>query len=148
VSITVVDADDLLDKPEEVIRAYCKEVGLEFTEGMLKWGDEESEARAKEQFEKWNGFHDDAIGSTELKARGHALVSFFLSFWEAKGRGRGRRWRWGREGANRKQKTPTEAEEDQQWREKFGEDAAKVIRETVNANIPDYEYLKGFAIKF
>jgi hypothetical protein len=37
--------------------------------------------------------------------------------------------------------------EDQEWREKYGEEAAKVIRETVNANIADYEYLKSFAIK-
>lgn len=29
VSITVIDADDLLDDPEGVIRAYCKEVNIE-----------------------------------------------------------------------------------------------------------------------
>lgn len=37
--------------------------------------------------------------------------------------------------------------EDQEWTEKFGEEEAKVIRKTVNANIADYEYLKGFSIK-
>ncbi|KAK0645887.1 P-loop containing nucleoside triphosphate hydrolase protein [Cercophora newfieldiana] len=118
VTITVIDADDLLDHPEDVIRAYCKEVGLEFSPGMLKWEDEESKARAKEAFEKWNGFHEDAIGSTELKPRAHAL------------------------------KTPSVEEEDQSWREKYGEEAARMIRETVDANVEDYEYLKGFAMKF
>ncbi|KAK4448584.1 P-loop containing nucleoside triphosphate hydrolase protein [Podospora aff. communis PSN243] len=118
IRITVIDADDLLDYPEDVIRAYCKEVGLEFHPGMLKWEDEESKARAKEQFEKWNGFHEDAIGSTELKAREHRA------------------------------KTPSREEEDESWREKYGEEAARMIRETVDANVEDYEYLRGFAMKF
>ena len=47
----------------------------------------------------------------------------------------------------KKKKTKTVETEDQEWREKYGEEAAKVIRETVNANIADYEYLKSFAIK-
>jgi hypothetical protein len=37
--------------------------------------------------------------------------------------------------------------EDKEWREKYGVEAARMIRECVNANIPDYEYLKSFAIK-
>jgi hypothetical protein len=37
--------------------------------------------------------------------------------------------------------------EDEEWREKYGEEAAKVIRECVNANIQDYEYLKSFTIR-
>jgi len=79
VRVTVVDADDLLDRPEEVIRAYCREVGIDFTPAMLNWGgdDEEAQQKVKEKFEKWNGFHDDAIGSTELKPRAHALVCSF-----------------------------------------------------------------------
>jgi hypothetical protein len=46
-----------------------------------------------------------------------------------------------------KKKTTSVEIEDQQWREKYGDAAAKVIREAVNANIADYEYLKSFAIK-
>ena len=37
--------------------------------------------------------------------------------------------------------------EDEEWREKYGDSGAKIIRECVNANIEDYEYLKSFAIK-
>jgi len=44
-------------------------------------------------------------------------------------------------------KTKTVETEDQEWREKYGVEGAKIIRETVDANIPDYEYLKSFAIK-
>lgn len=38
--------------------------------------------------------------------------------------------------------------EDVQWREKYGEMGQKIIRACVNENIPHYEYLKQFAIKF
>jgi len=37
--------------------------------------------------------------------------------------------------------------ENKEWAEKYGEKEAKVIRETVDANIPDYEYLKSFALR-
>lgn len=69
--ICVIDADDLLDYPEQVVEAYCKAVDLDYSPQMLKWGSEESQQRAKEAFEKWNGWHDDALDSTELKAREH-----------------------------------------------------------------------------
>lgn len=36
--LMVIDADDLLDDPESVIRAYCDHVGLDFTDNMLNWG--------------------------------------------------------------------------------------------------------------
>ncbi|KAK3391665.1 hypothetical protein B0T20DRAFT_421898 [Sordaria brevicollis] len=117
VKVTVVDADDLLDNPEGTLRAFCEDVGLDFSPKMLKWDDEESQRTAKEAFEKWNGFHDDAIGSTELKPREH------------------------------KAKTPTKEEEDNEWKEKYGEEGQKIIRETVDKNVADYEFLKKFALK-
>ncbi|KAK3898624.1 P-loop containing nucleoside triphosphate hydrolase protein [Staphylotrichum tortipilum] len=116
--ITVVDADDLLDRPGEVIEAFCEDVGIDYHEGMLRWGDEEGQRLAVEAFEKWNGFHDDAIGSTGLRARVGG------------------------------KKPPTAAEEDEEWRRKFGEEGQRVIRATVDANVADYEYLKSFALKF
>ncbi|TVY19382.1 hypothetical protein LARI1_G002319 [Lachnellula arida] len=119
VSITVIDADDLLDDPEAIIKAYCAEVGIDYTPKMLVWDTEEAHQRARDAFEKWKGFHDDAINSTSLKPRSAA----------------------------HKKKTKTVETEDQEWREKYGVEGAKIIRETVDANIPDYEYLKSFAIK-
>lgn len=38
-------------------------------------------------------------------------------------------------------------DENAEWKEKYGEEGAKVIRETVDKNMKDYEYLKQFAIK-
>jgi hypothetical protein len=80
VDICVIDADDLLDNPYGIIEAYCKSVGIPFSGRMLKWS-EEDQRRAKEQFETWKGWHEDAIQSTELKPRKHVSYSpsIFLS---------------------------------------------------------------------
>lgn len=75
VSITVIDADDLLDNPEGIVEAYCKEVGIDYCPEMLNWDTEEDHQRAKDAFEKWKGFHEDAINSTSLKPRAVSHVS-------------------------------------------------------------------------
>ena len=82
VEITVIDADDLLDNPDKVIRSYCDAVGIDYSPDMLKWGDEASQRDAVNAFEKWKGFHEDAIGSTSLKPRENKLVggAFFFFF--------------------------------------------------------------------
>ncbi|KAH7313378.1 P-loop containing nucleoside triphosphate hydrolase protein [Stachybotrys elegans] len=114
--LTVVDADDLLDKPEETIRTFCSRVGLDFDPGMLVWNESDQE-HARRLFEKWTGFHDDAIKSDCLRARTHA------------------------------QKQTSDQAENEEWLKKYGPEGQKVIRATVDANIPHYEYLKQFCIK-
>jgi hypothetical protein len=114
--LTVLDADDMLDNPEGTIRAYCDRTGIDFKPEMLVWTQEDTDF-AKCQFEKWNGFHDDAIKSSSLQARTH------------------------------KQKEVTVESENQEWVNKYGVEAQKVIRATVDANIPHYEYLKQFCIR-
>ncbi|KAL2431943.1 hypothetical protein ABEF95_003927 [Exophiala dermatitidis] len=113
----LIDADDLLDDPEGILRVYCKSVGLEFTHDMLNWDNEEDQKRAKAAFEKWKGFHEDAIESKDLKPRTH------------------------------KKAARSEAEWDAEWEKKYGKEAAKLIRETVDANMEHYHYLKQFALK-
>ncbi|OBT89664.1 hypothetical protein VE02_01804 [Pseudogymnoascus sp. 03VT05] len=119
VSITMIDADDLLDNPNGIIEAYCKEVGMDYDPGMLNWDTEEDHAQAKRAFEKWRGFHNDAIESSSLKPRD----------------------------SKHGKKTKTVEEENECWKETYGAEGAKIIRECVDANIPDYEYLKSFALK-
>ncbi|KAI1333790.1 P-loop containing nucleoside triphosphate hydrolase protein [Xylariaceae sp. FL0016] len=116
--ITVIDADDLLDQPEPVIRAFCREAEIPFTPDMLKWDDAENQEYVANAFAKWIGFHNDAIESTCLSARKHG------------------------------QKVITEESENEEWRQKYGEKGMKVIRACVDENIPHYDYLKSFAIKF
>ena len=80
VDICVVDADDLLDNPKGIIEAFCKSVGIPFDEGMLSWDSEEDQKQAKDAFEKWPGFHEDAMNSCDLKPRLHVsgIASHFL----------------------------------------------------------------------
>lgn len=71
VEICIIDADDLLDDPEGVLRKYCKSVGLDFSPSMLVWDDEDSQQYARDAFAKWDGWHDDALNSKDLKPRAH-----------------------------------------------------------------------------
>ncbi|RAH63733.1 uncharacterized protein BO66DRAFT_416456 [Aspergillus aculeatinus CBS 121060] len=117
VEICVVDADDMLDNPAPMIEAFCRSVGLKYDPSMLCWDTEADHACARAAFEKWRGFHNDAIESTGLVGRKHP----------------------------RAQKT--EAQFDAEWQEKYGPEGAALIRKTVDANMADYLYLKNFAMK-
>lgn len=78
VEICVIDADDLLDNPTGIIEAYCKSVGVDYDPGMLKWDTKEDQQQARDAFEKWSGFHDDAMDSSMLKPREHVSVLPFV----------------------------------------------------------------------
>ena len=41
----------------------------------------------------------------------------------------------------------TEEQWDAEWKEKYGAEAARVIRKTVDENMEDYLYLKQFVMK-
>ncbi|CAD0021953.1 unnamed protein product [Aureobasidium pullulans] len=117
VDICVIDADDLLDNPTAILEQFCKSVGIEYSPSMLNWNNEEDHTHAKEAFEKWRGFHEDAIHSTELKPRTH------------------------------KKAEKSDEQLFAEWSEKYGEEAAKIIQKTVAENVKDYEHMKQFAIK-
>ncbi|MCJ1400656.1 hypothetical protein MMC11_003864 [Xylographa trunciseda] len=116
--VCLVDADDLLDDPAGIVKAYCARVSLPFSEDMLKWDSEEDQARAKKAFAKYYGYHEDAIESTGLKPRSHPGKHY-----------------------------GSMEEEYEKWRSKYGDEGARKIREVVDASIADYEYLKQFALK-
>lgn len=77
VEICVLDADDLLDDPAGIIAAYCKSVGIGYHEQMLNWDSEEDQKQAEDAFEKWKGFHEDAMNSRGLVPRKHVSYSPF-----------------------------------------------------------------------
>lgn len=157
VDICVVDADDLLDDPAGIVAAYCKSVGIGYHEQMLNWDSEEDQKQAKDAFEKWTGFHEDAMNSCDLKPRKNVshpslrLIRrgpygldlslsppYFLTLSLSLNRA---------DSCDQKEKkAKSEEEEDREWLEKFGAKGAKVIRQTVNANVKDYEHLKAFAL--
>ncbi|OJJ63880.1 hypothetical protein ASPSYDRAFT_273264 [Aspergillus sydowii CBS 593.65] len=117
VEICVVDADEMLDSPAPMMEAFCRSVGIPYTEAMLDWDNESDHEYAKSAFEKWKGFHNDAIDSRGLTARSQPRAP------------------------------KTEAEFDAEWREKYGDEGAALIRKTVDANMEDYLFLKQFAMK-
>ncbi len=57
----VVDADDLEDAPEGIMRAYCKELGIEFIPQSLCW-----EAGNQKKWDIWKDWHKDAAVSTGI----------------------------------------------------------------------------------
>ncbi|GAP89686.1 putative P-loop containing nucleoside triphosphate hydrolase [Rosellinia necatrix] len=118
ISITVLDADELLDRPKEAIRAFCEQTDIPFSPNMLEWDDEENQKYVADAFAKWNGWHDDAINSKGLTARTHP------------------------------KKPITEESENEEWRQKYGEEGQKIIRACVEENTPHYDYLKSFALQF
>ena len=82
VPICLVDADDLLDSPYAMIEAFCNAVGLPYSPDMLQWGDDEHQQHAAAAFAKWPGFHEDALGSTELRPRAHVSLPYLFAFFE------------------------------------------------------------------
>lgn len=75
VEICVVDADDLLDNPAGIIQEFCESVGYPYDPEMLNWDSPEDHEMAKAAFEKWKGFHEDAIDSSGLEPRVHVSLS-------------------------------------------------------------------------
>ncbi|KAL4880227.1 hypothetical protein BJY04DRAFT_82975 [Aspergillus karnatakaensis] len=78
VEICVVDADEMLDSPAAMMEAFCRSVGIPYSPAMLEWDNECDHEQAREAFEKWRGFHNDAIDSRGLTARQHVCSSFVL----------------------------------------------------------------------
>ena len=69
-SPVVIDADDLLENPEGMMKAYCQKVGIEFKEGMTRW-----EAGSM----KTQDFIDQKGGEENLKWNEAAIHSSGLS---------------------------------------------------------------------
>ena len=68
-SPVIIDADDLLANPEEMMELYCKNVGLTYKHGMTKW---ESECGWGPDFQEQIVFdhpawHETAVQSTGFK---------------------------------------------------------------------------------
>jgi hypothetical protein len=55
---TILDADYLLEDPACTLQAFCKKVGLKYSDAMLTWP-----KGPLEGWSTWGGWHDDAIES-------------------------------------------------------------------------------------
>lgn len=59
---TVIDADDLEDDPEGVVKAYCDETKIPFLPESLHW-----EPGASKKWKIWGRWHEDAARSTGIE---------------------------------------------------------------------------------
>ena len=117
----LVDAEDLLAHPELIVRIICQRLALPYTSSMLTWDTPEDYALAESAFKKYAGYHEDALKSTGLRPR---TADDTARVKEAK----------------------TRDEEDEEWRERYGIEAARTIRDAVDLCQGDYEYLRQFRI--
>lgn len=49
----VLDAEELVKNPKDLMKRYCEAIDLEFTPEMLEW-----QPATVKQFDKWNGWHE------------------------------------------------------------------------------------------
>ena len=117
----LVDADDLLAHPEFIVRIICQRLALPYSPSMLTWDTPEDYVLAESAFKKYAGYHEDALKSTGLRPR---TADHMARGNEAK----------------------TREEQDEEWRERYGIEAAGTIRDAVDLCQGDYEYLRQFRI--
>ena len=118
----LIDADDLLSHPEFIIYTVCSRLGIPYSSSMLSWASPEDHALAKSAFGKYDGYHEDALNSTGLRPQTANQE-------------------------RRPKQAKTRKEEDQEWAEEYGDEAAQTIRNAVDLCQADYEYLRQFRIK-
>ena len=61
---SVIDSNDLLENPSEIVRLWCQSVGIPFVESALSW-----EPGARDEVSWWDGgsFHANLRNSDGLK---------------------------------------------------------------------------------
>ena len=55
----IIDADDVLESPEEMMRKYCEATGLSYQENMTEW-----EPKPVPEWDVWDGWHDAVLKSS------------------------------------------------------------------------------------
>lgn len=90
---------------------------------MLSWPSPEDHAFAKSLFDKFAGYHEDALNSTGLRPKAA-------------------------EQKNDEGSKSSREELDVEWKEKYGAEAARSLREAVDLCQEDYEYLRQFRMQF
>lgn len=60
----VVDADDLLDHPDEMMKSYCHAVGMTYEPHMTTW-----EPGPVPDWDVWSGWHENALKSSGFTPR-------------------------------------------------------------------------------
>ncbi|KAL8871954.1 MAG: hypothetical protein Q9198_007302 [Flavoplaca austrocitrina] len=117
----VIDADDLLADPEALLRPLCDDLKIPYSSSMLEWPAPEDRAFALSLFEKFAGYHEDALNSKSFIPKGN--------------------------GKKHAGPQPKEKLNDI-WKSRYGSEGMRIIRSAVDACRDDYEYLRPFRMRF
>ncbi|KAL8851779.1 MAG: hypothetical protein Q9221_003293 [Calogaya cf. arnoldii] len=115
----LIDANDLLAQPQNVVYHVCTHLEIPYDKSMLEWRSDEDHAFAAGLFEKFAGYHEDALNSTGLVAKDRADIALL-----------------------------SKQEQNKDWKAKFGIQGMEVVREAVDKCQEDYEYLRSFRVLF
>lgn len=76
-NIYIIDSDDLVDRPADVIKRFCEHVGIEYLPSMLDFTEMEGSGHAAQNLKHWgNAFHEEAMTSTKLLPRGLVSIKY------------------------------------------------------------------------
>ena len=70
----LIDAEDLLADPDTVINSLCSRLGIPYSHSMLEWPSQEDHDYAMSLFQKYAGYHQDALNSTALQSKPRSKV--------------------------------------------------------------------------
>ncbi|KAI4220818.1 MAG: hypothetical protein L6R36_007348 [Xanthoria steineri] len=115
----LIDADDLLADPDAILRPLCAYLDIFYSPSMLSWPTAEDQDFAFSLFEKYAGYHDDALNSAGLVPK-----------------------------VKKEDAMPCSSEEkNDEWEAKYGKEGMQVIRSAVDACRDDYGYLRSFRMR-
>ena len=118
----LVDADDLLAHPEAMLQTICRKLDFPYSPSMLTWDTTQDHILAESAFKKYAGYHEDALNSTGLISRTS-------------------------DREHQSREASTKDEQDREWTQRYGGEAAKTIREAVDICQDDYDFLYQFRTK-
>lgn len=115
----VIDSLDLMANPVPIMARLCDQASIPFTKDMLSWG--ENPEYEVQMFEKWKGFHNDALNSTGFQnsAVPSNIQEFKVDYpaWEKK------------------------------WMERFNDqNIVDDVKKSVEEHLDDYLYLRQFKV--
>ena len=70
-NLIIVDSDDLLAKPKDIMKKYCTIVGMYYSDNIINWNNNDS---SKDEIlahfnDVWEGWHDDMLKSNGISMK-------------------------------------------------------------------------------